>query len=110
MRTVVVNRGVITKGLLRASTASLALVLFLAPAEAQLANGQLTNPPPPPPAGTAAAPAAPAAPQRTIQHIVVSGTQRVEETTVLTYITLREGDPYNHSLIERAERRTGNER
>jgi outer membrane protein insertion porin family len=97
VRTVVVNRGVITKGLLRASSASLALLLFLGPADAQLASGQAVNPPSSP-ANAAAAPA----PQRTIQHIVVSGTQRVEESTVLTYITVREGDPYTPADIDQA--------
>ena len=92
-------------GLLRASSASLALVLFLTPAEAQLrsdaegnnaaAAAAAANP--------AAAPAAaPAAPVRTIQHITVSGTQRVEQATVLTYVALREGDPYDAGQIDQA--------
>ncbi len=33
---------------------------------------------------------------------MVSGTQRVEETTVLTYIALREGDPYNPADVDQA--------
>jgi outer membrane protein insertion porin family len=45
------------------------------------------------PAAQVAAPAATEAP-RTIQHLVVRGTQRVEQGTVLTYISLREGDAY----------------
>ena len=99
MRTVVLNRSVINKGLLRASSASLALVLFLAPADAQLANGQLTNPPAAPPANL---PAGAPPPQRIIQHVVVSGTQRVEQATVLTYIALHEGDPYNPADTDQA--------
>ena len=46
-----------------------------------------------PAAAPAAAPAT-AAPQHLIEHIAVSGTQRVEPGTVLTYISVREGDPY----------------
>jgi outer membrane protein insertion porin family len=98
------NKRPFNKGLLRASSASLALVLFLTPAEAQLrsdaqgnnaaAAAAAANP--------AAAPAAQAAPQRTIQHITVSGTQRVEQATVLTYVALREGDPYDPAQIDQA--------
>ena len=111
VRNVGLDRGIINKGLLRASSASLALLLFLAPADAQLANGDLTNPPganPPAanlPAANPAAPAPPAAapaPQRTIQHITVSGTQRVEQATVLTYVTIREGDAYAAADIDQA--------
>jgi outer membrane protein insertion porin family len=98
------NKRAFNQGLLRASSASLALVLFLTPAEAQLrsdaegnnaaAAAAAANP--------AAAPAAQAAPQRTIQHITVSGTQRVEPATVLTYVALREGDPYDPAQIDQA--------
>ncbi|HVW72894.1 MAG TPA: outer membrane protein assembly factor BamA [Rhizomicrobium sp.] len=45
-------------------------------------------------ANPAAQATAPAAPARTIQHIVVRGTQRVEPGTVLTYVGLREGDNF----------------
>ena len=106
MRNFVPTKRALSKGMLRASSASLALVMFLAPAEAQLrpegegnnaaAAAAAANP--------AAAPAAPApaAPLRTIQHVVVTGTQRVENTTVLTYIAIREGDPYDPAEIDQA--------
>src|SRR5471030_339689 len=106
MRNFVHPKRAFTKGLLRASSASLALMLFAAPAEAQLRpEGERNN------AATAAtaanpaaAPVAPVSPvaQRTIQHITVSGTQRVEQATVLTYVALREGDPYDPAQIDQA--------
>ena len=37
----------------------------------------------------------PPTPPRIIQHIVVRGTQRVEPGTVLTYVSVREGDTYD---------------
>lgn len=106
MRNFVHPQRAFTKGLLRASSASLALMLFAVPAEAQLrtpaegnnaaAAAAAANP--------AAAPAPQAAPvaQRTVQHITVSGTQRVEQATVLTYVALREGDPYDPAQIDQA--------
>ena len=101
------------KGLLRASSACAALALFIAPAEAQRADGQLNNPGAAPAAGLGAAapgaitPGAPAAapppaPIRTIQHISVSGTQRVEQSTILTYVALREGDNYVPAEVDQA--------
>jgi outer membrane protein insertion porin family len=55
--------------------------------------------PAPPPAGAAAP--APAA-QRIIQHIVVQGTQRIEQATVLSYIGIHEGDEYSESDADQA--------
>ena len=98
------TKSALNRGLLRATSASLALALFMAPAEAQLRpEGERNN-------GAAAAAANPAgapvpvtpAPQRLIQHISVSGTQRVENATVLTYISLREGDPYDPAAVDQA--------
>ena len=40
--------------------------------------------------------------QHVIQHIAVSGTQRVEPGTVLTYVSVREGDPYDPAAIDAA--------
>ena len=100
MRKIVLKRGVTNKGLLRASSASLALLLFITPGEAQLASGVPSGSAAPPAAGAAAA--APVAPKPIIQHIVISGTQRVEETTVLTYVSLREGDPYDLAETDQA--------
>jgi outer membrane protein insertion porin family len=85
--------------LLCATSASLALALFALPAKAQLrtqaegnnaAQAAQTNSP------------AAAAPQPIIQHIDVSGTQRVENATVLTYTGLREGDPYDPARVDDA--------
>jgi outer membrane protein insertion porin family len=91
--------------LLRATSASLCVALAAGPASAQLRPGaaerakELNQQQPANAAAAAAAanPAAtvaPAAPARTIQHIVVRGTQRVEPGTVLTYVGLREGDNF----------------
>ena len=80
------------KGILRATSASLALALSLCPAAGQLA------------AGPAPAPAAPAAtaPRPLIRQIVVRGTQRVEVGTVITYLDLREGDPFDPAQLDQA--------
>ena len=85
-------------GILRATSASLALALFLSPAAAQLAAGPGASPAQAP-QGANPAPPAPA-PARPIQHVVVTGTQRVEPDTVLTYVNLREGDPYDPVQID----------
>jgi outer membrane protein insertion porin family len=104
MRKFVPPKRACNKGLLRASSASLALALFLTPAEAQLRSGAEGNNAAAAAAAAnpAAAPVAQAAPLRTIQHITVSGTQRVEQATVLTYVALREGDPYDPAQIDQA--------
>jgi outer membrane protein insertion porin family len=83
-------------------TASVVLLLACAfhdgPAMAQLAAGPGT-----PPAAASPASALPApAPVPTILHIVVKGTQRIEPATVLSYISLREGDPYTPAAADRA--------
>ena len=85
------------QGMLRASTAGIALALFISPALAQLRPTHAATMPPRPPAPIPPPPRRRrrTAPQRTIQHINVTGTQRIEPATVLTYIALREGDPYD---------------
>src|SRR5258708_3538129 len=47
---------------------------------------------------------APPAPEqgRAIQHIVVEGTQRIEPETVLTYISIREGEAYSPQAADTA--------
>jgi outer membrane protein insertion porin family len=95
------------KAVLRATSATLCLAMFAAPAAAQLRpgadaraqelNAQRTNPPAP-----AATPQTPAQPQRVIQRITVSGTQRVEPGTVLTYVNIREGDAYDPANVDTA--------
>ena len=99
MRTFVPPKGAL-KGLLSAGTATLALALFMAPAKAQLrepaeGNNAAAAAAANPAGAPAAAPAAAPAPTRVIQHIEVTGTQRVENATVLAYTGLREGDPYD---------------
>src|SRR5215469_9473686 len=77
------------------------------------AFAQATNPTPPPaaaqPAPESAAtgepsPASTAAarPGATIQHIIVEGAQRVEPATVLSYVSLREGQPYDEAAADRS--------
>ncbi|HWC62011.1 MAG TPA: outer membrane protein assembly factor BamA, partial [Rhizomicrobium sp.] len=82
-----------------ATSASLALALFAFPAKAQLRSPAEGNN-----AAQAAQAAAQAAqaPQPIIQRIVVNGTQRVENATVLTYTGLREGDPYDPARVDDA--------
>jgi outer membrane protein insertion porin family len=75
------------------SAALIACVALGVPASAQLASGPSSTTP-------AAAPAVPVGPS--IQHIVIKGTQRIEPATVLSYITLREGDPYQPLAADRA--------
>jgi outer membrane protein insertion porin family len=48
------------------------------------------------------APAVTAVPGPTIQHIVVQGAQRVESATVLSYISIREGEPYDEQAVDRS--------
>ncbi len=77
------------RGLLRSTSAWLGLALLCAPAGAQapaVGPGPAASPP-------AAAPQAPSQP--VIRHIQVLGTQRIEPATVLTYVNMREGEPYD---------------
>jgi outer membrane protein insertion porin family len=95
----------------RAAPASLVLasVVIGAPADGQqlekpAATGTTTDAKPAA-AGTAAeaTPAPePEAPKAMIRRIVVEGTQRIEPATVLTYITLHEGDYYDSQSADRA--------
>ena len=100
------------RSLLRSTSAWLSLALLCAPAQAQPAVGPAL---PTPPAGApaAAAPiAAATAPEpvapvtapdaRVIRHITVQGTQRIEPSTVITYLNMREGDPYDGSINDDA--------
>ncbi len=104
-------------------TLVLASVVIGAPADAQLAApapattpAQAPAQPPAPAPAPARAPAqtpAPAAapveaapaeeaPPAAVQRIVVRGTQRIEAATVLTYITIHEGDNYDEQAADRA--------
>ena len=104
MRSFASTKNALNKGLFCAGSASLALALFMAPAEAQLRpEGERNNAAAAAAANPAGAPVAPApVPQRLIQHITVSGTQRVENATVLSYIAIREGDPYDPAQADQA--------
>jgi outer membrane protein insertion porin family len=55
----------------------------------------------PAPATPATPPANGEAPQM-VQHIIVTGTQRIEPSTVVSYITIREGDIYNPQTTDTA--------
>ena len=93
----VAQKKAINKALFCAGTALAALALFMAPASAQLRPEGERNP-----GAVPLAAQAPAQAQRIMQHIAVSGTQRVENATVLTYISLREGDAYDPAQIDEA--------
>lgn len=96
------------KAILRATSATLCLALFVVPADAQLRpgaeqraqelNAQRANPAQPP----QATPQTPAQPKRIIRRITVTGTQRVEPGTVLTYVNIREGDAYDPANVDTA--------
>jgi len=49
-------------------------------------------------------PAPPAAPQRVIRSLTVSGNQRLEPETVLSYTALRPGEPYDNERLDQALR------
>ena len=46
------------------------------------------------------APSQPAGPA--VKRIVVQGTQRIEAGTVLSYLSIREGDPYDEQVVDRS--------
>jgi outer membrane protein insertion porin family len=54
------------------------------------------------PAAATPAPPAASAPGGVIHRIAVTGTQRVEPTTVLSYVTVHEGDAYNDQIGDKA--------
>ena len=37
-----------------------------------------------------------------VQRITVEGTQRIEESTVLSYMVIREGQPYTQALVDQS--------
>jgi len=73
---------------------------FAVPAAAQ------TTAPAPAPAQTLppAPPSPPAAEARTVQSIAVQGNQRLEVETVLSYTSLRVGEPYDNERLDQALR------
>jgi outer membrane protein insertion porin family len=56
------------------------------------------------PAAATTQTAPPAAPQRVIRSITVSGNQRLEPETVLSYTALRPGEPYDNERLDQALR------
>lgn len=56
----------------------------------------------PAPAKPDAAPAPEALPPAVVRRILVTGAQRVEPATILTYITMHEGDTYSESASDKA--------
>ena len=82
----------------------LATVVIGAPADAQRANPPAATPVAgtPPVAAPVAAPPAETAPPALVRRISVLGTQRIEPATILTYITLHEGDNYDEQAADRA--------
>ena len=82
----------------------LATVVIGAPADAQRANPPAATPVAgtPPVAAPVAAPLAETAPPALVRRISVLGTQRIEPATILTYITLHEGDNYDEQAADRA--------
>jgi len=77
-----------------AAMATFALTFVgLQPADAQLQNPQ-------PSADTTTAAPAPAGP--TVRDIRVRGTQRIEPGTVLSYLSIHPGEPYNEQVVDRS--------
>ncbi|MBV9550899.1 MAG: outer membrane protein assembly factor BamA [Alphaproteobacteria bacterium] len=88
------------RSLLRSTSAWLSLALLIAPAGAQTpaVGAAPAGAPPvvtPPPAAPVPAPAQPV-----IRRIQVLGTQRIEPSTVLTYISMREGDVFDRDAVD----------
>src|SRR5690242_15756011 len=73
-----------------------ALFVACAAALASPAIGQALNPQP----STAAAAAPAEAPGPIIKAIVVRGTQRIEPQTVVSYLTIHQGDNYDEQQVD----------
>ncbi|MGN6515699.1 MAG: POTRA domain-containing protein, partial [Rhizomicrobium sp.] len=75
-----------------------ALILACVAAAASPAMGQALNPQPS--TANVAAPAQPPGP--IIQAIVVRGTQRIEPATVMSYLTVHQGDNYDEQQVDQS--------
>ncbi|HEY2446328.1 MAG TPA: outer membrane protein assembly factor BamA [Rhizomicrobium sp.] len=73
------------------AAACAALTISALPAAGQQANPTLSAAPPPA-----------AAPGPAIKRILVQGAQRVEPATVLSYVSIREGEPYSEQSVDRS--------
>jgi outer membrane protein insertion porin family len=92
--------------ILRAAPALVCALLAFAPASAQLASDAAPAP------GASATPSTtlpaqpepslPQAPKPRILTIQIQGTQRIETGTVLSYISIRQGDEYDEQAVDRA--------
>ncbi len=74
-----------------------ALVMAILPFGAVSVAGQTLNPQPSAPTPQAPQPQGPP-----VQKITVQGTQRIEPATVLSYVTIRVGDPYDEQTVDRS--------
>ena len=83
----------------RIARAAPALILLLAVAGSSALARPAHRPATPPTAPVAPA-AAPAETTQVIRHVLVYGTQRIEPSTVISYITIREGDVYNEQTTD----------
>lgn len=74
-----------------------ALATALVPLTATSVAAQALNPKP-----SAVVPQAPAPLGPPVKNIVVRGTQRIEPATVLSYVTIHVGDPYDEQAVDRS--------
>src|SRR5277367_1786554 len=82
---------------LSAQRLRVALAVVLSPIAAAPGFAQALNPQPHTNAPEAAAPQGPP-----VQRIVVTGTQRIENATVLSYVTIRVGDAYDEQIVDKS--------
>jgi outer membrane protein insertion porin family len=76
---------------------ALAAVAFLGGVNPAAAQAQDLQPKPQAPAAQPAQPAGPP-----VRQIVVKGTQRIEPGTVLSYLQIHEGDPYDEEIVDKS--------
>jgi outer membrane protein insertion porin family len=87
--------------MIRTVAAALALVLAVL-LSAGAANAAPPHRPAGPPPAVGAPAAAPAVDGQIALKIVVEGNQRIEESTVLSYMVVKEGQPYNQAQIDQS--------
>src|SRR5215469_10024097 len=82
---------------LSAQRRRVALAVLLSSVAAVPGFGQALNPQP-----SVTQPQAPAPQGPPVQRIDVKGTQRIESATVLSYVTIRVGDPYDEQTVDKS--------
>src|SRR5215472_10184781 len=82
---------------LSAQRRRVALAVLLSTVAAVPGFGQALNPQP-----SVTQPQAPAPQGPPVQRIDVKGTQRIESATVLSYVTIRVGDPYDEQTVDKS--------